>query len=122
MTHLESELNNAVKSINRGSRPLNLKVIGLCLGLFAAWAYTGFMGPNALLSGFIVHSQCIAFAKEKKIFKGTTDIEATNLRIRHSAWVVDLFAREDTDLKHRTCVVDGQTILLASMLQDWMYK
>jgi hypothetical protein len=145
MTHLESELNDAVKSINsqqsslqvqQGSRPLNLKVIGVGLVIFAAWAYTGFMGPSAFLSVFQVHSECVRFAKEKEIFKVygnrqqgyasriMDNVEAKNLRIRHSAWVVDLFAYDvaGKDLQHRTCVVDGQTIQITSMLQDWMFK
>jgi hypothetical protein len=110
-------------------RPMSKKakrnwiIAGVVLAL--AWAYTGFMGPSALLSYPMVHEQCIDFAKRKEIFgKGVTGrIEARNMRIRHSSWVVDLYAYDrEGDLSHRTCVVDGQTILLASMLQDWMYK
>jgi hypothetical protein len=91
---------------------------------FALWAYTGFMGPSALLNGTMASSECIKFAKEKDVFKNGDMIDAVNLRIRNGAWVYDLHAHApgSKSLEARTCVVDGNSIRLLGLLEAGFWR
>jgi len=94
--------------------------------VLAAWAWTGFMGPGTMLNGIVAADECIRFAKEREVFKyGDFKVsDARNLRIRHSSWVVDVFAvgPDKKALESRTCVVDGDTIKITSMLENWYWR
>ena len=95
-------------------------VVGLTI---AAWAYTGFMGPSALIAGTTVYDDCVEFAQDRNVFDGM-NVRAINLRIRHSGFVVDLIANKEGDknLKSRTCVSHGTTIKIVSMLEAGFWR
>jgi len=99
----------------------------IALGVLgAAWAYTGFMGPMTLLNGTMASNECVSFAKKKNVLSG--NVYATNLRIRHSSWVVDVIGQSDGygyrkgNIESRTCVVDGEFIKLVGLLEAPMWR
>jgi len=102
----------------------NVLIVGAVL--LAAWAYTGFMGPAALTSGITASTDCVKFAKEKNVVSG--EVYATNLRIRHSAWAVDVIGKSSGygnkrgDIERRTCVVDGEFIRIVSMFEQMAWQ
>ncbi len=108
------------KPKSKGNTKAQWIVLGVAL---AGWAYTGFMGPGTLLSGFTAVEQCIDFVErnQSKIGYGYSKPEkifAVEKRIRHGKWVVELGFREEgkSSFRSRVCTIGGGYITLESML------
>ena len=104
--------------------PRNIVVVGFLVLLLIGWAWTGFMGPSALVNGIGAADECVKFAKEKDVFQKNDQIRAVNMRIRSASWVYDLLAHEPdkTELRSRVCVVNGDAISIPSILEQGFYR
>lgn len=100
------------------SRPKK-KLLAVAAVFGIAWAFTGFMSPSVLADAFVIHKECVDFAKERAIFDAGDVITADNLRMRNGALVVDLIAHvpNSTAIKSRVCRMNGSTIKIVSKLE-----
>jgi hypothetical protein len=124
MTTIEQDIKREIDRKYNGRRlkTTNFLIAGALL--FGAWAYTGFMGPDTLLNGLTAKSECVDFAKRKNVFKEGHEIKAVGMRIRSGKWVYDLVANApgSKELESRTCVVDGNTIRIVSLLESGFWR
>jgi hypothetical protein len=121
---MTSQLKQEIKMSGPTPRTEKRIYLGVVAAALGAWAFTGFMGPDTLVNGFFTHSECVRFAKEKNVFVFDDSIQAVNFRTRGGKWVVDLIAHTPgkKEIKSRTCVVDGNTIQIVSLLQEGFWR